>query len=46
MKILKKDVLIAKDEVAHTLTENRVLQMINHPLLTVSHAEKEDERKK
>ncbi len=35
MKILKKDVIVAKDEIAHTLTENRVLQMANHPFLTV-----------
>lgn len=35
MKILKKDVIVAKDEIAHTLTENRVLQMTNHPFLTV-----------
>lgn len=34
MKILKKDVIVAKDEIAHTLTENRVLQMTNHPFLT------------
>lgn len=37
MKILKKDVIVAKDEIAHTLTENRVLQMTAHPFLTVSH---------
>ena len=36
MKILKKDVIVAKDEIAHTLTENRVLQMTAHPFLTVS----------
>ena len=36
MKILKKDVIVAKDEIAHTLTENRVLQMTKHPFLTVS----------
>lgn len=36
MKILKKDVIVAKDEIAHTLTENRVLQMTNHPFLTVN----------
>ena len=35
MKILKKDVIVAKDEIAHTLTENRVLQMTKHPFLTV-----------
>nr|AFL65168.1 protein kinase B [Artemia sinica] len=33
IKILKKEVIIAKDEVAHTLTENRVLQTTNHPFL-------------
>ncbi len=38
MKILKKDVIVAKDEIAHTLTENRVLQMTKHPFLTVSGA--------
>jgi len=36
MKILKKDVIVAKDEIAHTLTENRVLQTTKHPFLTVS----------
>ena len=35
MKILKKDVIIAKDEIAHTLTESRVLQSTKHPFLTV-----------
>lgn len=35
IKILKKDVIIQKDEVAHTLTENRVLRSTNHPFLTV-----------
>ena len=34
MKILKKDVIVAKDEIAHTLTENRVLQTTKHPFLT------------
>nr|UCK81518.1 RAC serine/threonine-protein kinase [Arenicola marina] len=34
IKILKKKVIIAKDEVAHTLTENRVLQRAKHPFLT------------
>lgn len=33
IKILKKEVIIAKDEVDHTLTENRVLQSTNHPFL-------------
>nr|CAB3220847.1 RAC-alpha serine/threonine-protein kinase-like [Phallusia mammillata] len=34
MKILKKEVIVAKDEVTHTLTENRVLQQTRHPFLT------------
>uniref|UniRef100_A0A8C6PA98 non-specific serine/threonine protein kinase n=1 Tax=Nothobranchius furzeri TaxID=105023 RepID=A0A8C6PA98_NOTFU len=34
MKILKKEVIIAKDEVAHTLTESRVLKNTRHPFLT------------
>eukprot|EP00911_Craspedida_sp_UC1_P002570 UC1_evm1s1906 len=34
IKILKKDVILAKDEVAHTMTENAVLQSTNHPFLT------------
>lgn len=36
IKILKKSVIIQKDEVAHTLTENKVLQGTRHPFLTVS----------
>ena len=36
MKILKKDVIVAKDEITHTMTENRVLQSMKHPFLTVS----------
>jgi RAC serine/threonine-protein kinase len=36
LKILKKDVIIQKDEVAHTLTESRVLRSTNHPFLIVS----------
>ncbi|KAG7273615.1 hypothetical protein CRUP_011044 [Coryphaenoides rupestris] len=39
MKILKKEVIIAKDEVAHTLTESRVLKNTRHPFLTVSNAQ-------
>ncbi|KAM7538506.1 hypothetical protein Aperf_G00000074112 [Anoplocephala perfoliata] len=34
MKILKKTVLIEKDEVGHTQTEHRVLQLNNHPFMT------------
>ncbi|XP_044256022.1 RAC serine/threonine-protein kinase [Tribolium madens] len=34
IKILKKEVIIQKDEVAHTQTENRVLRKTNHPFLT------------
>lgn len=34
IKILKKSVIIQKDEVEHTLTENKVLQNTRHPFLT------------
>ncbi|XP_065679379.1 RAC-gamma serine/threonine-protein kinase isoform X2 [Hydra vulgaris] len=34
IKLLRKDVILAKDEVEHTLTENRVLQNMKHPFLT------------
>ncbi|KAJ8720468.1 hypothetical protein PYW07_012511 [Mythimna separata] len=34
MKILKKNLIIQKDEVAHTITENRVLKKTKHPFLT------------
>lgn len=34
IKVLKKDVILAKDEVTHTLTENAVLQNTKHPFLT------------
>jgi RAC serine/threonine-protein kinase len=34
IKVLKKDVILAKDEVSHTLTENAVLQSTKHPFLT------------
>lgn len=34
IKILKKEVIIQKDEVAHTQTESRVLRSTNHPFLT------------
>merc|ERR1719347_2197845 len=33
MKILKKTMVCDKNEVAHTLTENRVLQTIRHPFI-------------
>jgi RAC serine/threonine-protein kinase len=36
IKILKKEVIIQKDEVEHTMAENRVLRMTNHPFLIVS----------
>jgi len=36
LKILKKDVIVAKDEIAHTLTEKRVLKSTKHLFLTVS----------
>jgi len=35
VKILRKEVIIKKEEVDHTLTENRVLQTTNHPFLIV-----------
>lgn len=38
MKILKKNLIIQKDEVAHTITENRVLKKTKHPFLTVRSA--------
>lgn len=34
MKLLRKDVILEKGEVEHTLTENRVLQSAKHPFLT------------
>lgn len=33
MKILKKEHIIKKKEVAHTLAEQKVLRKINHPFL-------------
>jgi RAC serine/threonine-protein kinase len=38
IKILKKEVIIQKDEVKHTMAENRVLQRTNHPFLIVSNS--------
>lgn len=35
VKMLRKEVIIRKDEVEHTLTERRVLQSARHPFLTV-----------
>jgi RAC serine/threonine-protein kinase len=37
IKILKKEVIIQKDEVKHTMAENRVLQKTDHPFLIVSY---------
>jgi RAC serine/threonine-protein kinase len=34
IKILKKEVIVAKEEIEHTRTENRVLQRCRHPFLT------------
>ncbi|XP_069169345.1 RAC serine/threonine-protein kinase isoform X2 [Procambarus clarkii] len=34
MKILRKDVIVKRDEVAHTRTENFVLKAVDHPFLT------------
>jgi RAC serine/threonine-protein kinase len=34
IKVLKKEVILEKEEVAHTMTENTVLQSTNHPFLT------------
>lgn len=36
IKVLKKQVIIKKEEVTHTLTENRVLRNTRHPFLIVS----------
>ena len=38
IKVLKKEEIIGKGEVVHTLTENRVLQGTKHPFLIVSKA--------
>lgn len=34
IKVLKKEVILEKEEVTHTLTENTVLQSTDHPFLT------------
>ncbi|GAU96686.1 hypothetical protein RvY_08096-2 [Ramazzottius varieornatus] len=34
IKILKKEMVIGKNEIEHTLTENRVLQSCKHPFIT------------
>lgn len=33
MKVLKKQMLVAKKQVVHTKTERRVLELIDHPFL-------------
>ena len=38
IKVLKKDLILTKDEVAHTMAENSVLQNTSHPFLTGLHA--------
>lgn len=40
IKVLKKDVILEKEEVGHTMTENAVLQSTDHPFLTGLSAEK------
>lgn len=34
IKVLKKEVILEKEELAHTMTENHVLMSTNHPFLT------------
>lgn len=34
IKVLKKSMVLEKDELAHTLTENNVLGKCSHPFLT------------
>lgn len=34
MKILKKNLIIQKNEIQHTQTENKVMKMMNHPFIT------------
>jgi len=33
MKIIKKDVILKKDQLEHTKTENMILKHVNHPYL-------------
>ncbi|XP_015785669.1 RAC serine/threonine-protein kinase isoform X2 [Tetranychus urticae] len=45
MKVLKKEAIIAKNEITHTLTENSVLQRTNHPfLITLKYSFQTDHR--
>lgn len=37
MKVLKKSMVLEKDELIHTLTENKVLSKCNHQFLTSLH---------
>jgi RAC serine/threonine-protein kinase len=37
MKVLKKAMVLEKDELTHTLTENAVLAKCTHPFLTSLH---------
>ena len=37
MKVLKKSMVLEKDELTHTLTENSVLAKCTHPFLTSLH---------
>ena len=36
LKVLKKKVIIAEDDVESVLSENRILRMSSHPFLTVN----------
>ena len=38
MKVLKKKVIIERDEYNEVRTENNVLRKVKHPFLTVGHA--------
>ena len=37
MKILKKSLVISRNEVIHAETENRVMKTLKHPFITVTH---------